>query len=194
MPFESKSQMRKFFAMEKRHELPKGKAEEWAHKTKDLKSLPEHVKKSELYEVGVKIALDEVGLMKQAVIFPSGDDVHLSPLDPLGWLAIGAPAAGAGLLASKLLPSRLKALALLPAAAAGVGGGLVANAGLKHMMQSLHDKQQRARAVADLSGAGLGAGIGALASPEHRGRGALMGAGIGAAVPETAFQVVNRLR
>jgi hypothetical protein len=145
------------------------------------------------YQDGARLALAEVGLTKQAVIFPSGDDVHLSPFDPLGWLAIGAPAAGAGLLAAKLLPSRLKALSLLPAAAAGVGGGLAANAGLKHLVQGLHDKQQRARAIADLTGAGLGAGIGALVSPKHRGRGALIGAGIGAAVPETAFQAVNRL-
>src|SRR5262245_6973879 len=42
MPFTSKAQMRKFFAMEARGELPKGKAREWAHHTKNIKALPEH--------------------------------------------------------------------------------------------------------------------------------------------------------
>lgn len=46
MPFKSKSQVRAFFAKENRGELPKGTAEEWAHKTKSIKALPEHVKKS----------------------------------------------------------------------------------------------------------------------------------------------------
>jgi len=53
--------------MEKRHELPKGKAKEWAHKTKSIKSLPEHVKKSSLdeaYEAGVKQAMADAGLLK----------------------------------------------------------------------------------------------------------------------------------
>ncbi len=45
MPFKSKAQMRKFFAMEKRGELPKGKAMEWAHETKNIKSIPEKKKR-----------------------------------------------------------------------------------------------------------------------------------------------------
>jgi len=45
MAFKSKAQMRKFFAMESRGELPKGKAKEWAKKTPNIKSLPEHKKK-----------------------------------------------------------------------------------------------------------------------------------------------------
>lgn len=45
MPFKSKRQMRKFFAMEGRGELPKGTAERWAHKTKNIKSLPERMAK-----------------------------------------------------------------------------------------------------------------------------------------------------
>lgn len=43
MPYKSKSQERLFFAKEARGELPKGKAEEWAHETKNIKKLPEHV-------------------------------------------------------------------------------------------------------------------------------------------------------
>ena len=45
MPFKSKAQMRKFFAMKSRGELPKGKAKEWAKKTPNIKSLPERKKK-----------------------------------------------------------------------------------------------------------------------------------------------------
>lgn len=45
MPFKSKSQQRKMFAMEGRGELKKGVAEEFAHATKNIKGLPEHVKK-----------------------------------------------------------------------------------------------------------------------------------------------------
>ena len=44
MPFKSKAQEKLFFAKEERGELPKGKAEEWAHETKNIKALPEHVK------------------------------------------------------------------------------------------------------------------------------------------------------
>jgi hypothetical protein len=46
MPFKSKRQMRKFFAMENREELPRGTAEEWAHETPNISKLPEKVKKS----------------------------------------------------------------------------------------------------------------------------------------------------
>jgi len=42
MPYSSKSQMRLFFAKEKRGELPKGTAKEWAHETKSIKSLPQY--------------------------------------------------------------------------------------------------------------------------------------------------------
>lgn len=42
MPFKSKAQQRFMFAAEARGELPKGKALEWAHETKNIKKLPEH--------------------------------------------------------------------------------------------------------------------------------------------------------
>lgn len=45
MPYKSIAQMRKFFAMESRGELPKGEAKKWAHETPNIKSLPEHKKK-----------------------------------------------------------------------------------------------------------------------------------------------------
>ena len=41
MPFKSKAQMKKFFAMEKRGEIPKGTAERWAEETPNIKKLPE---------------------------------------------------------------------------------------------------------------------------------------------------------
>ena len=41
MPFKSKVQMRKFFAMENRGEMKKGTAERWAKHTPNIKSLPE---------------------------------------------------------------------------------------------------------------------------------------------------------
>lgn len=45
MPFKSKAQQRLFFVKEKRGELPPGTAKRWAHETKSIKKLPEHVKK-----------------------------------------------------------------------------------------------------------------------------------------------------
>ena len=45
MPFKSKAQQRFMFAAEERGDVPKGTAEEWAHKTPNIKKLPEHVKK-----------------------------------------------------------------------------------------------------------------------------------------------------
>jgi len=45
MPYKSKAQYRKFFAMAGRGEISMGKAKEWAHKTPSIKALPERVKK-----------------------------------------------------------------------------------------------------------------------------------------------------
>ena len=50
MPFKSKAQMKMFYAKESRGELPSGTAKEWAHKTKSIKSLPEHVVKSPAHD------------------------------------------------------------------------------------------------------------------------------------------------
>jgi hypothetical protein len=44
MPYKSKSQMRAFFAKEKRGELKPGTARKWAHETKNIKRLPEKIK------------------------------------------------------------------------------------------------------------------------------------------------------
>lgn len=45
MPYKSHSQMRKFFAMAGRGEISEATAHEWAHKTKNLASLPERKRK-----------------------------------------------------------------------------------------------------------------------------------------------------
>lgn len=45
-PYKSKRQMRRFFAMEKRGELEKGTARRWARETKNIKGLPERVKRT----------------------------------------------------------------------------------------------------------------------------------------------------
>lgn len=47
MPYKSKAQMRKFFAMESRSQLPKGTARTWAHHTENLKALPDRVSTKE---------------------------------------------------------------------------------------------------------------------------------------------------
>ena len=45
MPFKSKAQMKKFFAMEKRGEIPPETAKRWAEETPDNKKLPKKKKK-----------------------------------------------------------------------------------------------------------------------------------------------------
>lgn len=40
-PFKSKAQLRKFGAMERRGQIPKGTTSQWAHETKSIKRLPE---------------------------------------------------------------------------------------------------------------------------------------------------------
>lgn len=45
MPYASKSQMRLFFAKEKRGELPEGTAKQWARETPNIKKLPDRKKK-----------------------------------------------------------------------------------------------------------------------------------------------------
>ena len=58
MPFKSKSQMRAFFAKEKRGEMPKGTAKRWLKETPDIGSLPERIKEAMimLYDPFTKIA------------------------------------------------------------------------------------------------------------------------------------------
>jgi hypothetical protein len=45
MPFRSKAQMRKFAAMEKEGKLPKGTFKRWLKHTRNIRNLPERVRK-----------------------------------------------------------------------------------------------------------------------------------------------------
>jgi len=54
MPFKSKAQFHKFFAMANRGEIPMTKAKEWAKETPDIKSLPEKVNPRENYKQTLK--------------------------------------------------------------------------------------------------------------------------------------------
>jgi len=152
MPFKSEAQRRLFHAMAGRGEISKAKVKEWEDKTKNKGSLPEHVKKhekkSEFYDVGVKLALDQVGLLKQA-----------------GWghvAAAGIPVAVlAGLLAGgthnmneaveKL--QRLKLYGTLGGGALGAGAG------------ALIGKQYDHPGVGALLGGSLGASLGRQVTP-----------------------------
>ena len=64
MPFKSKAQWDKFFAMAERGEIPKSKAEEWARETKtpyeDLpEKTPDDEEKNSAEKIGVVLALHD---------------------------------------------------------------------------------------------------------------------------------------
>jgi hypothetical protein len=63
MPFTSKAQQRKCFAMKGRGQAKGWDCEEWAHATKNLKKLPEHKKKAEAVDPRRAVVAD---LEKQA--------------------------------------------------------------------------------------------------------------------------------
>ena len=67
MPYKSKSQQRFFFAAEARGELKPGTAREWAHKTKNIKKLPEHIGDEEK-KAGVLDALEKFAAFTPAFI------------------------------------------------------------------------------------------------------------------------------
>jgi hypothetical protein len=56
MPFKSDSQRRFMFAAEDRGEIPEGTAERWAHHTKNIKHLPEHVRHKKSDDVIASLA------------------------------------------------------------------------------------------------------------------------------------------
>jgi hypothetical protein len=61
MPFKSKAQRRKFYAMADRGEISDDTVERWEDETPKGKKLPERVKKS-LYDAGRQRALAQLGL------------------------------------------------------------------------------------------------------------------------------------
>lgn len=73
MPFKSEAQRKLFHAMADRGEISKQKVHEWERKTKNKKNLPEYVseKKSEYYDIGVKLALTDAGLAPVSPTAPS---------------------------------------------------------------------------------------------------------------------------
>lgn len=66
MPYKSKAQMRAFFAMENRGELPRGTADRWARETKNIKSLPERKMKKEAMFFGEREEVEGGNFMKLA--------------------------------------------------------------------------------------------------------------------------------
>jgi hypothetical protein len=144
-----------------RGEISKSKVKEWEDKTKNKGSLPEHVKKS-AYEVGVKLALDQAGLLKQADVGESIDKaIKATPEQSQRYSGAMRRVAGG-------------AAGLVPGAA--LGGGLGAL-----LSGVTDDDESKARIIATL--AALGGGTGATLGAVHPGfGGALGGAGLGASL------------
>ena len=70
--------------MERRGDLPKGKAREWAHETKSIKSLPERAMKKEAMFFADRTSVDNGQFMKCAQTFdlPTGEKPKKMPLQP----------------------------------------------------------------------------------------------------------------
>jgi hypothetical protein len=86
VPYKSKSQERFFFAAEARGDMPKGTARRWAHHTKSIKALPEHVghgeKKSSVMQdldAGLEMLFGPAAQAKQA----AGGPLSLQQLGPI---------------------------------------------------------------------------------------------------------------
>lgn len=108
MPFKSKSQVKALFAKARRGEFPMSKAKEWAHKTKDIKGLPEKAPKKAALDILREATRDKtaqfyVELFKSAA---SSDIVNqVKTAGVLGQIfkhpgvayGLGAAALGAGL-------------------------------------------------------------------------------------------------
>lgn len=58
MPFKSLSQLRRFFAMEARGELPKGTAKRWLKETPNVSELPARVKDKERKREAIRRGLE----------------------------------------------------------------------------------------------------------------------------------------
>jgi hypothetical protein len=84
MPFKSKAQQRFMFAIEAAGELPQGTAHRWARHTKNIKKLPEHVKKASPNFVAGFCKIAVTDLPEEArylAIVPMQDYVKGSNLD-----------------------------------------------------------------------------------------------------------------
>lgn len=71
MPFKSKAQQRFMFAAESQGKLKPGTARKWAHETKNMKKLPEHVKKAAFADA----LLEELAKVASGYTYDHGSDV-----------------------------------------------------------------------------------------------------------------------
>jgi hypothetical protein len=175
VPYKSKAQMKKFFVMEREGELPKGTAEEWAHHTKDLKSLPEHVSEKKGFAMTLLTTLAAAAADRNLVEKLAEDSgfapeqvealaarVNLRPgafakqayADPAGYIGFLKLATGSGKLTEMEKRSNL-VLRMLSNAAKHMGKGL----GNAAEAATGKDTNVGRAAVGGLaaSGAGLGA-------------------------------------
>lgn len=113
MPYKSKKQMRKFFALEAKGELPKGKAREWAHHTESIKDLPEkaamNAERIDAFKVGMLKSMADNGVMPSSLferLQKQADgmlDIGKSAISGLaGAVPTAAKILGAGALAAPL--------------------------------------------------------------------------------------------
>ena len=79
MPFKSKAQQRFMFAAEARGELPKGKALEWAHETKNIKKLPERKMNKTAEQIADDVAEKVGGFGSWFNRMPKGNPAAASP-------------------------------------------------------------------------------------------------------------------
>jgi len=97
MPFKSKAQRRKFYAMADRGEIPKKTVKKWEKHTKD-KDLPEHKKDAEalrMLKIGMAVRVVRRKMLKQALLpdlrrrFVSGKDTKVAAPKPTLGKAVG---------------------------------------------------------------------------------------------------------
>lgn len=123
MPFESKKQWRKFFAMAGRGEMPMSKAKEWADETKTpYEDLPEKKKEKkahleEAYYLGRLMAVKKAGLLKEASL-----ESFLGKA-VTNWGRVLAPA---GIAAAMVSPEDRATAAILGGLAGAAGSHLLA--------------------------------------------------------------------
>jgi len=139
MPFKSKAQQKKFFAMESQGEIPKGTADRWAKETPNIKNLPnkKRTKKANLklaFEMGLSRAIKESGLDKEAGLEKRIGDLLR------GTSHLWAPAAAGGVVAG---PEHRTEGAL-----AGLGLGILGKGmGLSGLRRSLFEPRELQKAM-----------------------------------------------
>ena len=158
MPFKSKAQQRLFFAKERRGELPKGTALEWAHHTPDIKALPEHVKK----EADAKQVMEALLPAMVGGVAGAGYGAYRAPghsrlrgalIGGLGGFGAGAGLHGMNLFlnsphAKNIENSAVRSAMVLGGTAGGLSAGLGAG---RHLAGQFHLGNQRDTPKNDLA-------------------------------------------